>query len=59
MWRLINFMIGLMIGIVLGAALGLLVTPQSGDKLKQLFQKEFAAKKAEIEAQFFHLPINE
>lgn len=59
MWRLINFIAGVMIGIVVGAILGLLVTPQSGNELKNLFQKEFEAKKAEIEAQFFRLSVDE
>lgn len=57
MWRLINFTAGVTIGVVVGVILGLLVTPQSGNELKDLFQKEFAAKKAEIESQFFHLSV--
>ena len=53
MWRLINFLAGFTIGVAIGASLGLLMTPQSGQDLKDLFKKEFEAKRAELEGQFF------
>ena len=59
MGRMINFLVGFIAGVVIGASVGLLIAPQSGQEIKAIFQKEFVAKKAELEAQFLRLPSNE
>ena len=53
MWRIINFLLGFMVGLLLGAAAIMLITPESGQEVKDLFQKEFKARKAELEKQFW------
>jgi len=54
MWRIISFLVGFTTGFILGASIILLVTPQSGEEVKERFKKEFAAKKSELEAQLIH-----
>jgi hypothetical protein len=50
MWRILNFLAGFIIGIMLGASFILISTPQSGKELKEVFRREFATRKAELES---------
>lgn len=59
MWRMINFLRGFVIGGVLGASIVLLTTPKSGEEIKELFKKEFEAKKAELESQLITFRADE
>ena len=59
MWRIINFLMGFIIGLVLGASAIMLTTPGSGQEIKDLFEKEFKARKTELEAQFFRVNANQ
>ena len=59
MSRMINFLRGFVIGVVLGASIVLLTTPKSGEEIKELFKKEFEAKKAELESQLINFRANE
>ena len=59
MGRIINFLIGFVSGVVLGMAIVLLTTPQSGEEIKELFKKEFATKRAELESQLVNFKPTE
>lgn len=59
MWRMTNFLRGFVIGVVLGASIVLLTTPKSGEEIKELFKKEFEAKKAELGSQLINFRVNE
>ncbi|NIP28358.1 MAG: YtxH domain-containing protein, partial [Phycisphaerae bacterium] len=59
MWWMINFLRGFVIGGILGASIVLLTTPKSGEEIKELFKKEFEAKKAELESQLINFKANE
>lgn len=59
MWRMVNFLRGFVIGVMLGALIVLLTTPKSGEEIKELFKKEFEAKKAELESQLINFRTNE